>query len=1003
MSLRSLAAALFLGLCTHTVSAQCANNNTLSGGTINVPCPGSVSGGNIAGGRYARVSVVAGNIYTFSTCTATWNTYITLRRDTGGAVEGFNDNACNGNRAAVQWTATFTGLLRVLLDVGAACGSTGTTAPLWITCSLNDDPCSATLLPVNAACANTVGTNVGATPTAGIADPTCSDYRGGDVWFSFVAPANGQVTLTTSTVGGSSLTDGAMAVYSAAACSGALTEMVCLDDIPGNLMPRIALSGLTGGTIYYVRFFEYQNNAFGAFNICATTPPAVANDNPCSATSLAVGTSCTNTTGTTAGATNTPGVPAPTCGNYAGGDVWFSAVAPASGNLALITSAIAGSALTDGAMAVYAATACGAAMTEVACSDNTGGGNMPTLGLNGLTPGATYYIRFWSAGNTAFGTFNICAVEPIANDEPCGAIALPVDASCNLVSYTNVGGTHSGAIPTPGCGGFTGTSVDVWFSFVAPASGIAIIQSTAGTLTDGSMALYTSTSCAPAGLSLLQCSDDEGAGDMPFLRFADLIPGDTYYLRYWGSGSATGTFNLCVWSPALPATDCAYFLEMYDANENGWGSSAVQVQINGGAITNYTVTGFYNNAVIGLNANDLLQVTYVNTGPNQGQNRYQLRQVPGGFGVLQAGPSPAAGIVLLEMVDCIPPDPPKEDCRGASNICGSQTFSDNPAGTGFDVDLRVTTFGCLSAAERQGTWYKFSMASGGTVGMTITPADLGDDYDFALWGPDASVSCPPYRQPTRCSWSGTTGETGLRAAATDTTEGSGGDKWVAPLATETGDIYILYISNYSQSGLSFGLSWQLSGGASLDCVLLPVDFIGLDAVLLNDAIEVQWTTASEVDASHYIVERSTDAFVYTPLGTVQAMGNTTNLTRYTFVDDAPEEGLNYYRVQQVDLDGTTTTSPADYAIYRKATTEMVVFPNPAGDILFASFEMPEDDAVIWRILDANGRLLEQDLYQGTKGNMLIDVPLERLATGSYTLLVNDSRGKMNRSARFVKY
>jgi len=243
----------------------------------------------------------------------------------------------------------------------------------------------------------------------------------------------------------------------------------------------------------------------------------------------------------------------------------------------------------------------------------------------------------------------------------------------------------------------------------------------------------------------------------------------------------------------------------------------------------------------------------------------------------------------------------------------------------------------------------------------------------------------------------------MRTSSTDTTESDSGDKWVAALSATAGEIYVMYISNFSQSGLSFSLSWQLTNGAALDCYLLPVDFIDLKAELLDENVEVQWSTATEENASHYIVERSTDAIEYVPIGTVQAMGNTSTLTTYTFLDEAPLEGLNYYRVQQVDMDGSSATSPADYAIYRKATTEMVVFPNPAGDILWASFEMLENDAVIWRILDAGGRLVEQDLYQGTKGNMLIDVPLDRLAPGSYTLLVNDQRGLMNRSAHFMRH
>lgn len=988
-----------------SANAQCPNNNTVQGSAITVPCPGSVSGGCIIRNRYALVNVVSGRIYTFSVCNAPWNTNITLYNNTGGSTLGYNIDGCNTIRSSMQWTATYTGSLRVLLDRRTCDGSLNTTcADLWITCGLNDDPCTAVALTVGPSCSNTVGTNVGASNNTAFGVPSCSNYGGGDVWFRFVAPASGQVNITGSTVSGSSLTDGAMAVYTATGCSGTLTEIACNEDSPlGGLMPAIALAGLTSGTTYYIRFWEYGNDAFGPFNICVTTPAAPANDNPCGAVSLTVGASCSNTLGTTAGATNTTGPPAPGCGNYLGGDVWFKAVAPASGRLTINTSAAGGSALTDAAMAVYSAPTCGGTMTLVSCNDDAGASTMPGQALSGLTPSATYYIRVWAKGNTSFGGFNICAFEPIVNDEPCGAVLLTVGSSCSLTSSSNAAATLSSAAQDPGCGNLSGSSRDVWFRFVVPASGIVIIQSTAGTLTDGAMALYAGSSCSASGLQLLDCSDDEGPGYMPFLRYADLVPGDTYYLRYWGYGSGNGTFNLCVWSPTMPVgKTCVYMLELFDSGENGWGTSAVQVVVNGGTPVNYTVTGYYTVALIGLNTNDLFQTSYVNTGPNQNQNRYQIRQVPGGFGVLSQGPSPANGMSLFEVVDCIPPPAPKEDCRGATPICGSQTFNDNPAGTGFDADLRYTTYGCLSTSERQGTWYKFTPSASGTLGLTISPTNSGDDYDFAIWGPETSVICPPYKQPKRCSYSGAFGDTGLRTSDTDTTETPSGNKWVAAMEVVVAEIYVMYISNYSQSGLSFTLSWQLTNGAELDCLLLPVEFIALEADLMDEHVEVTWSTASESNASHYIVERSTDAFDYFPIGRVEAMGNTSSETHYSFLDEAPEEGLNYYRVQQVDADGTSTTSPADYAIYRRGSTEMVVFPNPAGDLLYASFELYNDSPIIWRILDSTGRLVEQDLYQGTKGNMLIDVPLERLPAGSYTLLVNDPKGSMNRSAHFIK-
>ncbi len=990
-----------------TTWGQCPNNNTVVGSVVSVSCPGSVSGGCVEGGEYVRVNVTSGNIYTFSTCGASWNTLITLYNGTGTTNLAFNDDGCNGNRSTVQWTATYTGQVRVLVD-RQNCNTNGTCAPVWITCSLNDDRCTATPLTVAATCSNTTGTNNGATSTTGVASPSCSNYAGGDVWYSFLAPASGQVAITTSTVSGSSLTDGAMAVYAASTCSSAFTELDCNDDSPsGGTMPYLALSGLTSGTRYYIRFWEYGNNAFGAFNICVTTPAAAAHDDPCAGTTLTVGTSCTTTTSTTGGSTNTTGVATPSCGNYLGNDVWFRVTAPASGRIILTTSTISGSSLTNAAMALYSAASCGGAKTEIACNDNGSSGNMPQITASGLTPSTTYYVRVWANGNSTFGQFNICALEPPVNDEPCGAIAITVGSSCSMTSRTNSFATLSAGVEEPGCGTLNAGSVDVWYQFTAPTSGVAIIESTSGTLTDGSMALYSGTTCTAAGLKLVQCSADEGLGAMPFLRFTDLTPGDTYYLRYWGSGTNSGTFNLCIWSPALPSGSCVYFLELWDSGENGWGTSAVQTQVNSAAVVNTTVASsdFYECRMIGLNSGDVFQVTYVNTGGNQGQNRYQIRQVPGGWGVLRQGPNPAAGLSLVEAVDCQPPDAPIEDCRGGRSICSAESFSNSTLDTGFDMDLTARNQGCLGTAEKRGTWYHFSPSSAGTLAFTITPS-ANVDYDFAVWGPTTSVVCKPDQQPVRCNYAYPNGATGLSTSASNAVEdGASAQRFSSALSVSAGQVYSLYISNFSdaQPNTAFTLEWQLTGGASLDCSLLPAELLGLEAELNGDAVEVRWSTGAETNTSHFVVERSTDAMAYAEIGTVQAMGTSASLTNYFFLDERPVEGLNYYRVRQVDLDGTAENSPADHVVYRKSITDIVVFPNPAGNILWASFEMPEEDAIIWRVIDAQGRLIEQDLYHATKGNMLIDIPLERLAVGSYTLLVNDSRGLVTRSAHFVKH
>jgi len=123
---------LILVINSLTVRSQCAQNNTLIG-TVTPPCPGTSTTSCINGGQYINVNVVAGNDYTFSTCGNTaFDTQITVYN--GATVIGYNDDDC-GTQSTVTWTATFTGVVSVLVDE-YNCSNTGLCTDLDVTCSL---------------------------------------------------------------------------------------------------------------------------------------------------------------------------------------------------------------------------------------------------------------------------------------------------------------------------------------------------------------------------------------------------------------------------------------------------------------------------------------------------------------------------------------------------------------------------------------------------------------------------------------------------------------------------------------------------------------------------------------------------------------------------------------------------------------------------------------------------------------------------------------------------
>ncbi|MBD3639288.1 MAG: gliding motility-associated C-terminal domain-containing protein [Crocinitomicaceae bacterium] len=146
----------------------------------------------------------------------------------------------------------------------------------------NNEPCSAYSLPdVTPSCnyltftnAGSIGSSVGTPSGCGGSSPYQGGYAGGDVWFSVVVPASGQLDIHTASV---DFSDGAMALYSGPC--GSPTLVACDDDgEPGDgiLMPHIYQTGLVPGATMFIRVWEYGNNNNGEFQICVTSPD---NDN----------------------------------------------------------------------------------------------------------------------------------------------------------------------------------------------------------------------------------------------------------------------------------------------------------------------------------------------------------------------------------------------------------------------------------------------------------------------------------------------------------------------------------------------------------------------------------------------------------------------------------------------------------------------------------------------------------------------------------------------------
>ena len=103
------------------------------------------------------------------------------------------------------------------------------------------------------------------------------------------------------------------------------------------------------------------------------------------------------------------------------------------------------------------------------------------------------------------------------------------------------------------------------------------------------------------------------------------------------------------------------------------------------------------------------------------------------------------------------------------------------------------------------------------------------------------------------------------------------------------------------------------------------------AVAAGKTARLNWTTVSEIDNDYFGVERSTDGNVWTSIGRVAA-GETSGPQHYDFIDATPTIGMNYYRLRQTDLDGTTALSDVRTVSFG-GDDVLSVDPNPTADVI----------------------------------------------------------------------
>lgn len=183
-------------------------------------------------------------------------------------------------------------------------------------------------------------------------------------------------------------------------------------------------------------------------------------------------------------------------------------------------------------------------------------------------------------------------------------------------------------------------------------------------------------------------------------------------------------------------------------------------------------------------------------------------------------------------------------------------------------------------------------------------------------------------------------------------------------------------------------------GSTFNNVSLPLELLRFNAERAGTANRLYWEVASAENMQQYELWRSEDGLDFEQIGTVATVPYRIENQLFEWMDEQPLNGLNYYRLRGLELDGVEHWSDVRVVERRESQAAVRLFPNPVGATLELRFAEASAQTQVWQILNGLGQVVAQGQLAAQQQQLQIDV--EELPAGTYFLRMP------NRSLPFVK-
>ncbi|WP_205511998.1 T9SS type A sorting domain-containing protein [Longitalea arenae] len=179
--------------------------------------------------------------------------------------------------------------------------------------------------------------------------------------------------------------------------------------------------------------------------------------------------------------------------------------------------------------------------------------------------------------------------------------------------------------------------------------------------------------------------------------------------------------------------------------------------------------------------------------------------------------------------------------------------------------------------------------------------------------------------------------------------------------------------------------------------ILPVTLSHFDAQLqAGETVQLRWETLLEDNNDHFTIERSPDGIHYTVIATLPGKSDHNSPTNYTYTDHSPEQGNNFYRLSQTDLDGKRSILGVREVSIQNISLRLG--PNPAVQFIDVAFNRGDWTEI--KLYNSADQLLQKLSLRESASR--IRISLQNYRPGTYFLAFIGSNGKAHTVRRFLK-